>query len=675
MQRGIGTPAGGYVGGVGGQVNGTLGGMAGMPAASMRNPVPPRETVARDTGKKMTVQRLRKANDTLQKYKAGKSAQDDRVVKNELWYRQRHWELMKGNGGDERSRYQTKSAWLFNALNILHSDAMTAFPRLDVLAREQNDEEEANRLSSILPVVMDQCDIKGAYDENTWRKGRSGTGVYAILWDPEKLNGLGDIAITPVDVLNIFWEPGKNDIQKSANVFHVEMIDREFLRERYPDLKAKDLQPNGLTVREYNSDDNRQQGDDRVAVVDWYYKAWNGKHTVLHYCKYVGTTVLYASEDDNNAPPGKEPPSVRGWYDHGMYPFVIDPFYPVEGTCSGFGLIDVNKSAQEQIDLMNSAIVTNTLMCAYPRFFERHDGGVNEQDLADWTKVVIGFDGGNPNNDLMPVIVPTLPSICVNVLNNKIEELKQTSGSQDVANGMSSGGVTAYSAIAAMIETAGKNTKAFSMGSYRAMQKIGNLVIELIRQFYDMPRQFRIIGENGAIEYVEYTNAKLQKQAIGLDMEGEELYRLPVFDLEVSAEKETTYTRLAQNELAKELAGMGVFNPQMVDQTLLMLDMMDFDGKDELEQKVRAMGDMAQQLAQYQQLALQLAQKYDPQMAEQIANMIMQGAPGAAGQPAPEDQGTGGPKVEMDPITGVKKKEHANGPKARGMVEESTMPD
>lgn len=674
MQGRIGTPAGGYTGGVGYQVTGMVGGMAGMPATAIRDPVLPKETTQRDAGRKMTVARLRKANETLARYRAGKSAQDDRVVKNELWYRQRHWELIQGNGGDEGSRYKTKSAWLFNALNILHSDAMTAFPRLNVLAREQNDEEEAKRLSSILPVVMDQCDIRGAYDTNTWRKGRSGTGVYAVLWDTEKLNGLGDIAITPVDVLNVYWEPGKNDIQKSANFFHVEMIDREYLRERYPELKNRDLNGDGFNVREYNTEDKRQDGDARVAVVDWYYKFWNGRKTVIHYCKYVGTTVLYASEDDNNAPEGKEPPSVRGWYDHGLYPFVVDAFYPIEGTCAGFGMIDVNKSAQEQIDLMNSAIVTNTLMNAYPRYFRRNDGDINEEDLADWTKLLIGFDGNNPLNDLVPVQVPGLPSICVNVLNNKIEELKQTSGSQDVANGMSSGGVTAYSAIAAMIETAGKNTRAFSMGSYRAMQKIGNLVIELIRQFYDLPRQFRITGENGATEYIEYTNAKLQRQAIGMDFDGEEMYRLPVFDLEVSAEKETTYTRLAQNELAKELAGMGVFNPQMVDQTLLMLDMMDFDGKDDLEQKVRAMGDMAQMLAQFQQLALQLAQKYDPAMAEQIANMIMQGAPGAAGVPNPE-QAASGTKVDMDPITGAKKQEHANGRKARGMVEEATMPE
>jgi len=627
--------------------------------------------------KKMTAARLRKATETLKRYQAAKAAQDQRVIENEKWYRQRHWEYIQGNGGDQSRRYQTKSAWLFNALNILHSDAMDAYPRLNVLPREQGDEEEATRLSSILPVVMEQNDFREVYDENTWRKGRSGTGVYGIFWNREKLRGLGDIDIQPVDVLNLFWEHGKTDLQKSANVFHVEMIEKEWLLERYPQLKKQGLGGSGgLKVREYEGEDRNSQ-DGRVAVIDWYYKAWNGQKSVLHYCKYVNTTVLYASEDDWEAPEGKEPPAVRGWYDHGLYPFEVDAFYPMEGTCAGFGLIDVNKSAQEQIDLMNSAIVTNACMRAFPRYFRRNDGGINDADLLDWTKVLIGYDGASPQNDLMPIEVPEMPGVVLNVLQSKIEELKTTSGSTDAATGKASAGVTAYSALAALIETAGKNTKAFSAGSYRAMRRVGLQVIELIRQYYDLPRQFRITGQQGENRYVTYSNEGLQQRSLGA-IAGQEMYSLPEFDLHVSAEKDTTYTRLAQNELAKELMGMGVFSPQAVDQSLMMLDMMDFDGKEELEQKIRAMGDMAQRLAQFQQIALGLAQQYDPAMAEQIANMIMQGAAGPQTAAAPiQDAGdfAAEGKMRTDPITGVREKEHPNGAKARGVVDNATRPE
>ena len=623
--------------------------------------------------KKMTVQRLKRANELLERYKAGKAQQDQRIIENEKWYRQRHWEYIQGNGGDQKRRYQTKTAWLFNALNILHSDAMDAYPRLNVLPREQEDEEEAKRLSSIIPVVLKQNKFKDTYSENCWRKGRSGTGVYGVFWDNEKLNGLGDISIEAANILNLFWEPGKKDLQKSSNVFHVEMIEREALKKRYPELDRKALGSEGFRVREYESDESRR-GEDRVAVIDWYYKATDGARTVLHYCKYVNTTVLYASEDDYNAQPGQEPPAVRGWYDHAQYPFVMDAFYPMEGTPAGFGMIDVNKDTQQDIDLMQSAIVTNTNMRAYPRYAARSDGGVNEEDFLDWTKPLIKYEGNSLDQDLQPIVIPEMPSTCVTVLNNTVEMLKQTSGSTDFATGRSSGGVTAYSAIAALIETAGKTGKAFSEGSYRAFEQVCLQVIELIRQFYDYDRQFRIEGEAGKMEFIQYNNAQLQKRALGMSMNGQELYRLPLFDLETSIERETTYTRLAQNELAKELMSMGVFNPQLVDQSLMMLDMMDFDGKDKLIGKLQEMGTLAQRLAYFQQIALALAQKYDPALADQLAQTIMQQAQGGMAPGVGMPSEGNGQRVKQDAITGVQQREHANGAKARGLVDEATKP-
>lgn len=622
--------------------------------------------------KKMTDKRLKKANELLEKYKAGKAMHDQRVIENEKWYRMRHWEMIQGNGGDQTRRHEVKTPWLFNALNILHSDAMDAYPRLNVLPREQDDQEEAKRLSSIIPVVLKQNQFKDVYSENTWKKGRSGTAIYSVLWDTTKLNGLGDIAINAVDVLNLFWEPGKKDLQKSSNVFHVEMIDKEAIKTRYPDLDKKALGSEGFRVREYETEESRHK-DDKVAVVDWYYKALDGGRTVLHYCKYINQTVLYASEDDWDAPEGKAPPAVAGWYEHGLYPFVIDAFYPEEGTPAGFGLIDVNKGTQEDVDLMQSAIVTNTNMRAYPRMAVRSDGGINKEDYLDWTKPLINYEGNNIANDIHPIVIPDMPATVLNVLNSTVEMLKQTSGSTDFATGRSTSGVTAYSAIAALIETAGKNTKAFSEGSYRAFEAIGLQVIELIRQFYDYPRQFRIEGEQGRMEFVQYNNAQIQKRALDMAMNGEEMYRLPLFDLDISTERESAYTRLARNELAKELMGMGVFSPQNVDQSLLMLDMMDFDGKQQLITKLQQMGTMADMLAYFQEIALILAQKYDPALAEQIANMIMQTAK-AQGQSVPDPNAVQPNEVKQDAVTGNLTREHANGPKARGMVNEATKP-
>ena len=143
-------------------------------------------------------------------------------------------------------------------------------------------------------------------------------------------------------------------------------------------------------------------------------------------------------------------------------------------------------------------------------------------------------------------------------------------------------------------------------GTYTAYQEIVELTVELIRQFYDLPRCYRITKENGAAEYVQLTNQGLKDQAmpgIGDDLS----IRRPVFDIKISAQKASPYSRIAQNELAKELYGLGVFNPQMADQALCVLRMMDFDRRDEVIQMIERNGTMYQQMQQMQRTMMQMA--------------------------------------------------------------------
>ena len=86
--------------------------------------------------------------------------------------------------------------------------------------------------------------------------------------------------------------------------------------------------------------------------------------------------------------------------------------------------------------------------------------------------------------------------------------------------------------------------------------------------------------------------------------------RMPVFDVTVTAQKHTAYTKLAQNELALQFFQLGFFRPEMETQALACLDMMDFDGKQQILQKLRSGADAAA----WQRMALTLAQRYEPEL-------------------------------------------------------------
>jgi hypothetical protein len=605
------------------------------------------------------------ANLTLQKYKEGKANLERRIVDNEQWYKLRHWECMR----DKKEEVQPTSAWLFNCIANKHADAMDNFPSPNIIPREEGDKEQAAMLSSIIPVILDQCDFEQTYSDVQNYKLKTGTGVYGVFWDKSKLNGLGDISIRKIDIINLFWESGITDIQKSRNVFHVELADNDLLINSYPQLQGK-LGTSIMDITKYIYDDSVDTTNKSV-IVDWYYKKEINGKTILHYCKFVNDEVLFATENDPNF-------ADRGWYDHGLYPFVFDALFPTEGTPTGFGYIDVGKDSQAYIDRGNQAIMKNMLANAKPRHFIRNDGSVNEEEYADTTKDFIHVDGNLGQDSILPVQGKPLNDIYVSVINNKIDELKETTGNRDISTGGTTSGVTAASAIAAMQEAGSKLSRDNNKASYRAFRKMCLMIIELIRQFYDMPRCFRIMGENGAARFVQYSNAGIAPQAQGIELGIDLGYRLPLFDIEVTAQKQSPYSKMSQNELALQFYKAGFFNPQMADQALACLDMMDFDRKQFIMQKIAQNGGMYQQMLMMQQQMMMLAQMVDQDrgtnLAEQIAAGITGGAP-----VAPIDGSMGGEpakNVEETEALGGKEgaKEASNTKKARQRVAESTDP-
>ena len=531
-------------------------------------------TAEKETGApgKIGAAEVRAAAEVLRRYRLGKQNLDRRIIDNEQFWKLRHWEQMdKAGEGGRREDIRPASGWLVNCILSKHADAMDCYPEPTVLPREPNDRREAEELSRILPVILKNNRFKKAYSQAWWNKLKSGCAVYGVFWDGDKLHGLGDVSIRSMDVLNLFWEPGVQDIQESENFFCTELVPNRRLEREYPQLEGK-LGRSGVQVSRYLYDDKVDTSEQSL-VVDWYYHTEQEGRQVLQYCKFVGEEVLYATENDPEM-------AERGWYDHGKYPFVFDVLFPEEGTPCGYGYVDLCKSPQKQIDLMNQAILKNTLAAATPRFFIRSDGAVNENEYADWTRPFVHTNGNLGADSIAPIHTAGLDSVYVAIMQSKIAEMKETAGNRDVANGGTASGVTAATAIAALQEAGGKLSRNMIDDGYEAFSDVVTLVIELIRQFYQLPRQFRLLGAMGREEFVSYDGQGLREQV--MDDGTGVCYRVPEFDLEVSAQDENPYKTMEYNQLALQLFQMGFFREDMADQALRCLELMDFKNKDQL---------------------------------------------------------------------------------------------
>jgi hypothetical protein len=607
---------------------------------------------------------LRVFTKTLQEYKAGKAQTEQRILAAENWWKLRNTtEEQKDSKTASDEGFKAVSGWLHNVIVSKHADAMKAFPEPNILAREKDDKGEASMLSSIVPCVLEQNRFEATYSDVMWQKLKTGTGCYKVVWDKDKLNGLGDIHVDKVNLLNVYWEPGVTDIQRSRYLFHTELWDKDILEERYPQLKGK-LKGQGFMSTKFLYDDTVKTENKHTVIDVYYHRYIQGKNT-LQYCKYVGDQVIYATENDPQM-------AARGLYDHGKYPYFFDALYPIEGSPCGYGFVDLCRNPQTEIDLLKTAMIKNAMAGATPRFFSRVDGNVNEEEFLDTTRPIVHVNGNVDEATLRRIEHNSLDGMYVSLLDRTIDELRETSGNTEAATGSTPGAVTAASGIAALQEAAGKTSADSTQASYRVYAQIVDVCIELIRQFYNLPRRFRILGQYGAEKYITYTNQNLKLQHQG-NAFGQDLgMRLPVFDIKVSAQKKNVYTKVAQNELALQFFQMGFFNPQLVDQSLMCLEMMDFDDKDIIMQKIAQLGTMHQKLVQYMQLALNLAQATDPRLAQSIAQDVIRTNGGAAAS-----SGIGGAVhiMQSDNIGGIPKEEHALVSNARQKSSEASQPD
>ena len=509
---------------------------------------------------------IRNAIQTLNDYKAKKQNFDKRVIDNEEWWKMRHWNSIRS----EKQDTEPTSAWLFNSIMNKLADYSDSFPEPHIRARSADDVNEAERIKNILPMICEVNDYENTYMETCLSKIKNGTGITGVFWNREK----DEIDIQPIDVLSIFWQPGVKNIQASRNVFTLELVDNDILREKYPDVKLDTS--SDISASKYQYED-KPDTSEKSTVVDWYYK----KNGVLHFCKFVGTSILMSTENEPQNFP-------NGLYDDGSYPFVVDTMFRMEGTIAGFGYLDVCKSPQEYIDKLDQAIIQNAFMCARPRYFIRNDSSINSEEFLNWNNPLVKTNGNLGEEDLRQISVKQLDSGVYSARDGKIYELRQTSGNSDFNTGTTAKGVTAASAISQLIETGSKASRLAIRGTYRAYRSIIYMVIERMRQFYTEPRYVRIIGEDGEQYFETYDNSRLVQQKKE-SLSGEITYRLPQFDIEISAQKSAPYSKLSQNELALQFYSNGFFDPQNAQKTLACLNMMDFDHKQEVVKAVQAM--------------------------------------------------------------------------------------
>lgn len=572
---------------------------------------------------------VKKYIDAFTEYRAARETLDMKIIENENWFRQEYWQYLI----DKTDGNEPTSGTLLNAILNKHADLMDNQPAPIFLAREQNDEVEAERLTKVVPVIMQNANWDDVYDKYCMYKIKQGIGCLSVTWDDTLENSLGDIVINYLDILRIYWEPNCTNLQDSRYAFVTSLIDTDILKEQYPDKLTENAETYGgqdaVQIKTYEGQDQTILAN-KTLVIDCYERtiADDGRQ-IVHLTKMANDVVLESSITNADT-------AQTGIYAHGRYPFIIDQYISLEGTLEGMGLIDMNKNNQGYVDKFDVLSLNNGIVASKPRWLTKEDGGVNPDDIMDLSKDVIVSSTSVDESAVRALQAQALPDIVTKIRENKILEMKELSGNRDFNQGGTSGGVTAFGAIAALQEAGNKTTRDLVKSNYRSFKKLVTLVVELIREFYSEDRQFRIIGEDNNPEYVTFNNQSMINQITNMDEaylvdemgnqipnpEWEPEYRKPVYDIEIIAQKENPFNTISHNQMMLDLFERGVFNPEAAIPATLLLENMIFDGKEKLLLKVKENGEMFNQMMQMQEQMMQMnqaLQMQQGQMQEQSA--------------------------------------------------------
>jgi hypothetical protein len=495
---------------------------------------------------------FREIKESFRKYAEWKSQFDSRIIENTEWLDSQM------RFSKENDEVAPTTAFVFNAIANKHADAMDNFPEPNILPRHEEDEEEAKSLSKIIPVQLEMSGFRRVYSRNWWVKLKHGGALYGVFFNSGADGGMGEVAIKDLNLLNVFWEPCITDLQESRFLFITSFVRTDELKQMYPKKNITSCGDEAQIKRMRHIWDEEVYRD-KSLVVDCYYKVGSA----VHMAKFTGDILLDSTEDRGMAT----------LYDHGLYPVVADPLFASENSLFGAGFIDIMKNPQEYINKMDSIISKNAFVSGKVRFIIKDNGGINEHELTDLSSDIIHAAGSVGEDSIRQFQASPLDSFIISHRKSKITELKEIAGNRDFQQGGASNGVTAYSAISALQQAGEKLSRDMIYESYEAYRQIILMCVEIIRQFYFEPRFFRCRNDMGKSEYIVYSNGGLAVQEYG------EGYRRPEFDVEVSVQKNSPYSKAEQNETAKQLYKLGVFDPNNAQKSMMLVELMQFEGK------------------------------------------------------------------------------------------------
>lgn len=459
---------------------------------------------------------------------------------------------------DERSATSAPSMTLNSCIDNVIADQNDNIPEAVMVPEREETNGTADEMSDIIGFVLYQANWPNTYQRLMEDSVVTGTGVAQVFWDEDMMDGDGMANVTCWHPEDFYPDPMYENIQDGRGVFKATQTTVAWVEEHYPHAKGyvhgDDIRPD---------DDIRSvleppQGDQNVTLLEFWYKRYDApkRKYRVHMAQFAGRALLYSTELNFGFGEGeREGEYDEGVYAHGQYPFVLFKYRDVWRKPFGTGLVHDYGETQQTIDRYQKYIDDNARESSRQRHFIRRGSGINAEDIADYNRQIIEWEGADIREVLQTVQAEPLNGQVYQMMNFLVDNMKQDSGQNQFTRGEGGMGVTAASAISQLVAQGGKITRWHVEQYKNAFREMVEQLVWVVSEYMPRERKLLIVGGWESGQGMQGTTISLRAPK----EEGDRL-RKPGYSVRVQAQKHSPIWSERFNELlmkAAEIAAQG----------------------------------------------------------------------------------------------------------------------
>ena len=493
---------------------------------------------------------------------------------------------------------------LKSTFNNCVADQMDNMPEALMLPETKEFETVAEDLTDIVRFIMARNNYESIHRRRVEDCFCTGTAVTQISWEPSMDDGKGNVAVFRWPIEAFLWDPAADNIQDARAVFKISWHPLSWYEQHYPEV-SKDI---GADHGEYtglgvppSQDESRPADEDRAMLIEYWYRLYDAesKRYTINVAYLAGGALLDEAKD---------------LYKHGLYPFVLDVYTPIEGIPVGDGLIQECAPMMRYVNRYASYIDMNLRMASKGRLLVDRNAGLDKEALMDWESDVIEGDRIDASALQWMQTQPFTGAATQQMLQMQTD-IKQDSGQNQFTRGETAGGVTAASAISALQEAGGKITRLRTNVFNQGYKAIVEQVMWLISQFYDKKRLMMVTGR-------EYTQKQREVSADPARLFGERKkghLPPPPYIVQVQVQRRNPLRQQAQNELFMQAYSMAAQAGAPFPLSVLFR-LLHVDGKERILPEIQMVETQAQQMQQLAAMNEQLLAK-NQELEASVANL------------------------------------------------------